>query len=70
MSREAFRNSFFATAVITLIAEIYFQYVSDDQRIATVFAILTIGLAIISSILTPKASECTPDCPKCRESES
>lgn len=64
------RPLFYVLVVPLLVAECIGQFVLHDQQMATVAALLAFAvLAVRWATLPRSADECTPDCPKCAESE-
>jgi hypothetical protein len=55
-----------------LAAEVWAQFVAHDQQFVLLFAVLGLGVLAVRWVLGPTAAEteCLPNCPKCRESES
>lgn len=58
--------------VLPLLAGEVAAVVANDNRWATVFALLALGVLAVRYLLGPQAEDeiCPPDCQKCRESES
>jgi hypothetical protein len=64
------RSLMYALVLPLLAAELWAQFVAQDQQWATAFAVLAIGVVAVRWITGPETEACPPNCPKCRESES
>ncbi|MFJ7341439.1 hypothetical protein ACIQU3_14240 [Streptomyces sp. NPDC101110] len=53
-----------------LAAEVWAQFVANDQRLVALFAVLALGVLAVRWITGPEADACPPNCRKCAESES